>query len=324
MAIDPYVLGVDAGGTSTRCWAVTTAGLLLGTGVAGPGNFYTVGAEGLADRICEVVAAALGEVSGPAEALCLGAAGVGRLQEAEEVYAALQRRGLAKRLIIENDGYISLYAGTLGKPGVVVIAGTGSIAVGIDAGGQRRRAGGWGWLLGDEGSGYDISRQTLTAILKAADGRMPQLSCAPAVLAQLGVSGPDYLPSALLTLPDRKERIAGLAPLILDAAAEDAIVREIVQKAAAELVQLGLHVHRRLKLPTSAPIVMAGGLFKHQVMRTAFGRELAQKAPALEARALPWEAALGAVFMALNAAGTSYTKEDAAAIAAQVDRKKNQ
>lgn len=323
MALDPYVLGVDAGGTSTRCWAVTISGKLLGTGVAGPGNFYTVGAEGLADRICEVAGAALGEMSGQAEALCLGAAGVGRLQEAEEVKAALQRRHIAKRLIIENDGYISLYAGTLGQPGVAVIAGTGSIAVGVDAQGQRMRAGGWGWLLGDEGSGFDISRKALMTILKAADGRKPGLSCAPAMLAQLGVTAPEYLPSALQALPDRKERIAALAPLLLNAALEDTTAREIVETAAVELIQLGLHVHRQLQLPASAPVVMAGGLFKHPVMRTAFSTQLARVAPELEARELPWEAALGAVFIALNTAGIDSTWEEAAAIAAQVDRKKS-
>lgn len=317
-----YVLGIDAGGTSTRCWAVSTDGRLLGAAKGGPGNLYTVGLAGLVQRMQEVAAGAAGHLQGPAEALCLGAAGVGRAHEVAEVQAALAELHLARKLAVRNDGIISLAAGTLGGPGVGVIAGTGSIAVGLSAAGEQARAGGWGYMLGDEGSGYDIAHKALIAVLRGHDGRQPATALQPILLDALQLQAPEDLVDLFYRKGIAKDQVAALAPLVLSVAEHDQAAAAIVTDAADELVRLVVAVHNRLTLEADAPVVVSGGMFKNALLSRLFTQSLGQTLPAAKVVAPPWEAALGAVFLALRLAGASFTWQNAHDLAAQIDARK--
>ncbi|MDB4893831.1 MAG: hypothetical protein JWN15_93, partial [Firmicutes bacterium] len=163
------VLGIDGGGTKTRCLAADGAGCILGEGLAGPSNYQVLGMDGAVAAVMAAVAEALGVAGADladVEAVCAGLAGVGRPEDHAVMTAALPFAAPVKLRVVP-DAHIALAGALGGQPGAVVISGTGSIAYGIDAGGRTARAGGWGWLLGDEGSGSDIGKRAIMAALAA-------------------------------------------------------------------------------------------------------------------------------------------------------------
>lgn len=306
-----YVVGIDAGGTTTRCWAVTASSRLIGSSQGGPGNLYSVGLNTLTQRVVDLVRSAL---PGPyarqrAQALCLGASGVGRSDEVAAVRDALQSARLAQQVLVVNDGQIALAAGTLGQPGVALIAGTGSLALGQAADGKQARAGGWGYLLGDEGSGYAIGRDALTAVLRAHDGRQSSTSLSIPLQRALGLQKPEDVIKFTYARPFRKEQIAALAPLVAEVAATgDTTATGILTKAGTDLALMAAAVHRRLDLSASAPIVRVGGLFRlGPLLLDPFISALQELRPGTHSAALPWEPVLGAVYLALRSMGVSLT-----------------
>src|SRR3990170_4420420 len=122
----------------------------------------------------------IGIDAGGTKAICLGIAGVDREDDHTVIRGIMKRIGLKARILIVNDALVALEAGTPGQPGIVIISGTGSIAYGRNAAGEAARSGGWGHVLGDEGSGYWIGRAALRAVLRAADRRGP-----PTVLTRM-------------------------------------------------------------------------------------------------------------------------------------------
>ena len=160
------VLGIDAGGTRTVCVCADETTIL--SEARGPGaNLQSAGELEVEKVLHDVIAKALD--GGPAPgAICLGMAGVDRRHDAEVVQGILRRIGHRANVTVVNDALIALEAGVPGRAGTVVIAGTGSIAYGRDASGRGARAGGWGYVLGDEGSGYWLGRLALRAVLRAA------------------------------------------------------------------------------------------------------------------------------------------------------------
>ena len=139
---------------------------------------------------------------GPA-AICLGIAGVDRPNDAAVVRGIMKRIGFKARVLIVNDALIALETGAPGQPGVVIISGTGSIAYGRNAAGEAARSGGWGYVLGDEGSGYWIGRAALRAVLREADHRGPATALTPMLLDHFGV--PAAAGAAARGLPQHSE-----------------------------------------------------------------------------------------------------------------------
>jgi hypothetical protein len=123
-----------------------------------------------------------------------GIAGVDRDDEAKTVGAIMRRIGQKSRVLVVNEALIALVAGARDAPGVVIIAGTGSIVYGRNAGGEAARAGGWGHIIGDEGSGYWIGREALAAVMRAADGRGPQTQLTRNILTHFDVADISRLP----------------------------------------------------------------------------------------------------------------------------------
>src|SRR4030095_5317067 len=144
--------------------------------------------------VCEVIEQALGERSIVPTAVCLGIAGVDREDEASTVRAIMRRIGYRSHTIVVNDALIALVAAAGDAPGVVIIAGTGAIVYGRNANGEAARAGGWGHMIGDEGSGYWIGREALSAVMRAYDGRGPATRLTAAILSHLNVDDESRLP----------------------------------------------------------------------------------------------------------------------------------
>src|SRR5579872_3801360 len=182
------VLGIDAGGTKTVCLLADDDGRVLAEARGGGANLHAAGELSVEKVLHALMEEAIGEREIAPAAICLGIAGVDREDEARVVRAIMRRIGYKSRTLVVNDALIALVAGVGEAPGIVVIAGTGSIAYGRNAAGEAARAGGWGHMIGDEGSGYWIGREALAAVMRAGDGRGPETALTAEILAHFGVA----------------------------------------------------------------------------------------------------------------------------------------
>src|SRR5579872_653487 len=264
-------LGVDGGQSSTKALIGDETGRLLGTGLGGPCNHVGAaeGREKLARAVGESVAlarekAGLDPHRTQFEAACFGMSGGPADKQA--ILSDILR---AKKLIVTHDALIALSGATGGEPGVVTIAGTGSIAFGRNAAGKTARAGGWGFLFGDEGSGFDIARQALRAALRFEEGWGPETTLHGALLAAAGAANANELMHHLYTREWPRPRVAGLAKLVDTVAqAGDAVARDIVLNAAQQLATLAVSVQRRLFHTGEATMVCyIGGVFESGILR---------------------------------------------------------
>src|SRR5215472_2355323 len=188
-------LGVDGGGTKTLAVVMDEENGVLGEGAAGPSNPLRVGVASAAAAIREAIdrACAAAHVRrGDIIAGRIGLAGARRAELRTRMVDAIRNLDIGDIEVV-GDADIALFGATDGEPGVVLIAGTGSICCGVDERGERACAGGWGPLAGDEGSGAWIARRALRAIAHAADGRGPATSLSLVACTYFHVSSPDDL-----------------------------------------------------------------------------------------------------------------------------------
>ena len=291
--------GIDAGGTRTTA-IVARDGEPIGR-AEGPGSAVRPGRElQSATTMSEVLRQALG-ASGlrRCEVLVVGAAGAGREAEREELRQALRSEGFADRVVITADIEIALAAGFREGPGIVLTAGTGSIAVARDPHGRLHRSGGYGWQMGDEGSGYAIGRSALGAVSRAADGRSPRTELTTALLAATRSDNFD----ALVRWAARASvaEVAGLAPAVFDAAARsDTVAQGILDYAARELAGLVLHLlpHFGADERSAVGVAFNGGLLRPTSAVLAQVIHRLSDEPRLRISRDPIEPALGAVWLA--------------------------
>lgn len=296
-------LGIDGGGTATTAWVADERDHVVGRGTAGPSNPVKVG---LTQAKREILAAARQALSAVSKvdlcAACVGLAGADRPQVSNPLLTWLRAEIPAQLHLLTTDAAITLEAALGRAPGVVVIAGTGSIACGRDREGRTMRAGGWGSVFGDEGSAYDIGRRGVNAALRALDGvgprtRLAQDICSSLELAEI---------SDIVGMNLEPQRIAALAPLVMEAerkddAAAGQIVfeagRELAQLAAALLIRLGLHEEH-------VHVVLAGGLLRSsRALRRSLRRHLGSLSPHVQVGVLRREPVQGALALARRANG---------------------
>ena len=271
-----FLIGIDGGGSKTVALLADVAGRVLGRGEAGPSNHQTVGvaaAEAALNQAISAAFAGAGLESCPPRAIGLGLSGVDRPADREIIHDWAARHVPGARLVIVNDAEIVLAAGTPAGWGVAVISGTGSIVVGRDREGRTARAGGWGYILGDEGSGFAIGQAALRAIMRAADGRGPQTALTDAILTHWSLPTPSALIGRLHQTPTPPiQDIARLAARVESVAAEgDAVARRIVEEAGRELALAVAAVVRQLDLRGPVPCALAGGVIvRGQLIRELF------------------------------------------------------
>lgn len=299
------VAGFDAGGTSTKCALMTLEGEVVAYGEAGPGNFQLVGEAGLRTVLSEAFgrarAAAGGEVR--VHAIWCGVAGASSGAERERIGAVCRELALAPLWRVTGDMVPALAAGTRAQPGIVVIAGTGSICWGCDASGQSARAGGWGYLLGDEGSGFAIGRSAAAAALRSFDGRGPKTSLLHRILHALGCADVHALVRCVYGADQPRTLIASLAPVVLEAAEDgDPVAMGILDEAAEALVQGVLAVHRALHFGGEVTVVASGGLLQRtDALLRRVRLLLAPRLPAARVVLPAVEPVVGACYLALRA-----------------------
>jgi N-acetylglucosamine kinase len=300
-----HVLGIDAGGTKTVCFLADERGHIVAESRGGGANLQAAGELEVEKVLHRVMDDALGDRDIRPAAICLGIAGVDREEDADVVRGIMRRIGFKTRALVVNDALIALVAGAGDRPGVVVVAGTGSIAYGRDAHGRAARSGGWGYLLGDEGGGFWIGRAALVAVVRQFDGRGPSTMLTDMVLSEMRLQTPPQLIHAIYTRGIHRYAIASIASIVQRAAERgDAVAGNIVERAADELAAAAASVIRRLDMRGEAfPIVLVGGVFRG--LPSLVGKvalRLAEIAPRSDVRQLTVEPALGAVTLALAAA----------------------
>lgn len=238
------VVGVDGGGTGSRAVLVDGRGRERGRVEGGPAVADGDPAGPTVRRISDLCARLLSEagVQGPLEALWAGLAGAGRHEAGEGVARGLRAAGLAARVGVGTDVQAAFHDAFGDEAGILLIAGTGSVAWGRSRPGREARAGGWGPQLSDDGSGYALGLAGLTAVVRAIDGRGPATSLRAALVEAVGVSAEGEereVPHRLvgwLAEADRA-RVAALAPVVVAQADDgDAVASRLVRSAVEELL----------------------------------------------------------------------------------------
>jgi N-acetylglucosamine kinase-like BadF-type ATPase len=303
----PLLLGIDGGGTSTTAWLADAEGHILGRGQAGPSNIKTVGPVAARWALDQAITMAFSETDlslRPVQAACLGLAGFDRPADRELLGSWSEESGWADQLVFANDGELVIAAGTPEGWGLGVISGTGSIAVGRTPDGRSARAGGWGPLLGDEGSGYAVALKALRMVARRFDGRddrpHPADSLTYRLCRALGIDSPTHLVAAIYAPDCDRARIAALAADVVKAADDDPeIERTILEPAGRELAVAVAAVAKTLKLSNGPiPLAMAGGfLLASTSVSASLVSHLTSLGFQLEAAEVP-EPVLGAVLLA--------------------------
>lgn len=311
---EELVLGIDGGGTQTIALLATPqAGCgwkLLGRGKAGPSNQQAVG-TGMAlaalDAAVQAAFSAARKKRRPVHAACLGLAGAGRASDQRVISDWAKRIQLAQTVNVLEDAALLLAAGTSNNWGVAIVAGTGSMAYAQCPDGRTARSGGWGPLLGDEGSGYAIALAGLGAVVRAYDGRGPATKLTGALLDALGLNQPEELVGLVYRGGDRAA-LATLAPVVLSVASTgDPVAVDIVETAAGELATATAAVVEALGLASVFPAALAGGLLVSSASyRERFLSILANRGLIASPVRLVTEPAEGAVRMALAACSRTF------------------
>jgi N-acetylglucosamine kinase-like BadF-type ATPase len=305
-----YFLGVDGGASSTTCAVATGDGAVVGVGHAGPSNHIL--AEGGRERARAAVSGAVGHALAAAglgtvafRAAQFGMTGITRDTEQARVFAGVVADTIQAAIVrIENDAVIARAGALAARPGVIVIAGTGSVAFGEDAGGRQARAGGWGYIFGDEGSGFAIGCGAVRAALHARDGTGEPTVLVERLAGAAGMAVAD-IPMAFYEGRIDRSKIAALSRAVSHAAEEgDAVARHLIDEAAAGLARLVGAVIAQLRWP-DGPVAVGpvGGVFDAgrtilRPLRDALART-APPAVLVPPRLAP---AVGGVLLAMRAA----------------------
>lgn len=308
---DPaLVAALDGGATHTRAVIADRFGQVLGTGRGGPANHLLTDLAVVQESLRQALAEALHAAGAPLEqvvAVCAGTAGVnydgaGR-EPVEEILHASLPRAIA---VVVGDVNIALEGALAGAPGVVVIAGTGSIAFGRDQAGRCARAGGWGPLYGNEGSADEVSRLALRAAARAADGRGPATALLPMLCRRLGIT--DFAESISRIYGGQMplEEVAALAEVVTEAAqAGDTAATGILRRAGIELARCAIAVLRRLRLDGGVVSYQGSMFCAGPWLREPLERALRRGAPGACLQPPRLAPVGGACRLALRAAGIS-------------------
>ena len=303
-----YYLGIDGGGTKTTC-AVGDELHLLATATAGPSNIVRVGetqARESLQRSVRQACAAAGITPAEVAQTCVGGAGAAR-PELTALVRGILSEILPTPIEVVGDMQIALDAAFDTGPGIIVIAGTGSIAYGRDLQGRTARAGGWGFAIGDEGSAYWIGRATVSAVLRASDlsddpANDSHAALAAALFKAWGVTTMADLARAANSIPPPD--FSALLPAI--AASQDELAQRVLTEAGRELATVASVVARRLFAKDGkgpVPVAMIGGVFRHAALaREAFYNELRTLDARAEVKPQVVEPVEGALKMARRAA----------------------
>ncbi|MTI71234.1 MAG: hypothetical protein FH751_13370 [Firmicutes bacterium] len=311
-----YIIGIDGGGTKTLGYIANLKGSILGYHLSGPSNYHSVGKtnakkalEDVINSLCDDNDIKLKDV----EIISLGLAGVDRKEDKNVVMDILKSINHSSTILINNDAKTSLVGANGSIEGVITICGTGSISLGINSTGELIRAGGWGHIIGDEGSGYDIGKKALIAVAKACDKRGEETLLTEAIKKHLKIKKTDEIISYVYNNTNSKEKIAQLAPIVIKCfEANDEVSKQIIENAVWDLIQITETVINQLfNKNEKITISLAGGIFNNvSVIRDTFERKLKKRFSNLHIQAPLFDSGIGALILGWNLSGVMFEKEE--------------
>lgn len=307
-----WFLGIDGGQSSTMALICDDSGRIAGSGRGGPCN-HVAGPEGkhkFTTAIGECVRLACAQADLPREvefaAVCAGFSGGPADKE-----ALLRQLVRTPQVTVTTDALIALSGATAGEPGIITVAGTGSISYGRNAERKVARAGGWGYIFGDEGGGFDLARQALRAVLRHEEGWGPPTALREMLLSETGAADANDLMHRFYTADYPRPKIASYSKLV-DAAAMngDALARQLLLNAAQQLATATSAVRAQI-FPDreSALVCWVGGVFRSQILLERF-RMLVELQDGNTTSAPRFGPAAGALIEAGIAAGVSLIPSD--------------
>jgi N-acetylglucosamine kinase-like BadF-type ATPase len=298
-----YAVGLDGGGTKTAVTIVDENGLEVHTFTSGAINYNGQDEASVQaslaeifrtiDRVCDGL--------GHCTQVCIGAAGVSNPTVTTRLEASVRACGYKGSLFITGDQDTALSGAHNRELGIILIAGTGSICYGKNEAGDIHRAGGYGYLIDDEGSGYSIGRDLLSVVVRAHDGRLPATVITGMVFEQLGMTSIGQIIGFVYDKQTNKKDIAALAP-ILSQACElgDQSALAIADKSARSLLELVVPVAEKLSMQEGVLAMAGSALLKNSFIQSAFINGLKERYPAMTCITPKRDAASGAALMALN------------------------
>jgi N-acetylglucosamine kinase-like BadF-type ATPase len=311
MAKKQFVIGMDGGATKTAALLADLNGNVLVEQSAGPTNFQIIGVQKASEVVLSLVEVCCGEVGcapGDILAIVAGITGAGREGDQERMMLGVLAEAKKRRIVItnaaiESDGRMALEGAFKGKPGIILISGTGSFAMAKDHKGGIHRAGGWGRILGDEGSGYAIGRDGMNAVTKHLDGRGKETLLTNLVSLRFGFTDQE----AIITAVYRENfDIAKVAPLVIEAAeAKDTEAARILNKHTFELFEhvrtLMKKIEESTRVRAKIPLSFIGSTISTQsVYKRILEHKIVFSLPQVTVVAPQASPAFGAVLLAIQ------------------------
>jgi N-acetylglucosamine kinase-like BadF-type ATPase len=299
-----YFIGIDGGGTKTNCVLCDESLKILHQKLSGPSNFLTIGTDKVSDTIIELIRdCCKSESISAAEIknITIGTTGAGRESDAKKLHDAVVTK--AKSINIElnsfkvvSDARIALEGAFSGTPGSILIAGTGSIMFGKDKNGIVHRVGGFGRLIGDEGSGLTLGRKGLNLISKYYDGRGKETSLTKKVEKQFGISGQSEL---IIKVYSENLSMQDIAPLVIESANEgDELCRDILDQETNELLLHILAMRQKLNEDKMKLVFIGGTITTDNAYSDMLKEKIKTFTPDIIIQQSDYPPEIGAVIMA--------------------------
>jgi len=266
-----YVLGIDGGGTKTIGVIVSSNGEVKGMATVGSTNMNSVGLNVVESEIKKLISElkkhnleAFNQIS----IIFAGMSGAGNAENKRKLELILERIiGKDTSFFVDHDAITALYTGTYGKEGMVHISGTGSIAYGMNRAGKRERVGGWGYLLGDHGSGFAVGQEAFMSLFDRYDQGQNQTILDTFILQHFSVKEPPEMVPIIYGESDSRRLIASIVPFIFKAADEgDRNAQNILSHHATAIAENIYCLTQKLfsEAETQIPVVLTGGLFSRE------------------------------------------------------------
>jgi N-acetylglucosamine kinase-like BadF-type ATPase len=304
-----YVIGVDGGGTKTEFVLLDYSGNVIGRAKGDSTNYQVVGDKKLREELLKgfnTLISITNVASNKVEHIFLGLAGAGRERDRKEIIDLFSDSEFDKKVAVDSDAMVAL-AGAFGTGiGIIIIAGTGAICFGKNSEGKIVRSGGWGFLLGDEGSGYFIGREAIISALKDMDGRGEKTKLRSRIEKHFNLDSIDQIIPQIYQNQIDRVAIADLALVVFEQANQgDAVAEEIIRRTGKELGILAKAVAQHLNFESDEiKVALIGSIFKQKEMLiNEISKELYEISWNVEISDPMFEPQYGAALMALQKSG---------------------
>ena len=320
----PVVAGVDGGATRTRVALLNQNGEIRGIGYGGPSNYNNVTLDTVSRHISEAFREAADQAGLPkssVDGIFLGMAGVVSDPDRVAIRETVMELEVAPpdKIYVDHDIRIALAGGVGTGEGIALIVGTGSSCFGISASNESWRAGGWGYLLDDRGSGYDFGRRAMMMTVRDADGRGSQTALKPLVMEALDLDDIQKIMRKIYVeglrgegRPMTKEEIASLSSLVFQAADDgDSVARDIIDQGVNELTAMVTTIVGELRLEGTVQVVITGGLAEsYPAYRESIQQSISAELPACTFVDQICPPVVGAALLALDGIGVKIEPND--------------